>query len=170
LNEHWIKQTITNTTRPRTSQQKYGRAIQISLKNTKENSMPYINVGKENSGNIDLYYEDHGTGRTSRCVTHNSGPSEEGTPRSPSHFQVRSEPIKKEHASYRPRIVSLRRLLWQRADLRDVVNGKSGLNRGFFSVRINFQVPIETEIAEHCYAQRCISRSDLLKSGPRHDE
>jgi pimeloyl-ACP methyl ester carboxylesterase len=25
--------------------------------------MPYINVGKENSGNIDLYYEDHGTGR-----------------------------------------------------------------------------------------------------------
>jgi len=81
--------------------------------------MPYINVGQENSGNINLYYEDHGTGRTSRCVTHNSGPSEEGTPRSPSHFQVRSEPIKKEHASYRPRIVSLRRLLWQRADLRD---------------------------------------------------
>src|ERR1700736_2774329 len=25
--------------------------------------MPYINVGQENSGNIDLYYEDHGTGR-----------------------------------------------------------------------------------------------------------
>jgi non-heme chloroperoxidase len=25
--------------------------------------MPYITVGKENSGNIDLYYEDHGTGR-----------------------------------------------------------------------------------------------------------
>jgi non-heme chloroperoxidase len=25
--------------------------------------MPYINVGKENSGNIDLYYEDHGTGQ-----------------------------------------------------------------------------------------------------------
>jgi non-heme chloroperoxidase len=24
--------------------------------------MPYINVGRENSGNIDLYYEDHGTG------------------------------------------------------------------------------------------------------------
>src|SRR5947207_1120739 len=24
--------------------------------------MPYINVGKENSGNIDLYYEDHGSG------------------------------------------------------------------------------------------------------------
>ncbi|MBP1929496.1 pimeloyl-ACP methyl ester carboxylesterase [Methanolinea mesophila] len=24
--------------------------------------MPYITVGKENSGNIDLYYEDHGTG------------------------------------------------------------------------------------------------------------
>jgi non-heme chloroperoxidase len=25
--------------------------------------MPYINVGKENSGPIDLYYEDHGTGK-----------------------------------------------------------------------------------------------------------
>jgi non-heme chloroperoxidase len=24
--------------------------------------MPYVNVGKENSGNIELYYEDHGTG------------------------------------------------------------------------------------------------------------
>src|SRR5260370_12520056 len=24
--------------------------------------MPFINVGKENSGNIDLYYEDHGAG------------------------------------------------------------------------------------------------------------
>src|SRR5437660_10077696 len=26
-------------------------------------SMPYINLGKENSGNIDLYYEDHGSGK-----------------------------------------------------------------------------------------------------------
>ena len=25
--------------------------------------MPYITVGKENSGNIDLYYEDHGAGK-----------------------------------------------------------------------------------------------------------
>src|SRR2546428_711923 len=25
--------------------------------------MPFVNVGKENTGNIDLYYEDHGTGR-----------------------------------------------------------------------------------------------------------
>ncbi len=25
--------------------------------------MPYLNVGTENSGKIDLYYEDHGTGR-----------------------------------------------------------------------------------------------------------
>ena len=24
--------------------------------------MPYVNVGEENSGNIDLYYEDHGSG------------------------------------------------------------------------------------------------------------
>ena len=24
--------------------------------------MPYITVGKENSGSIELYYEDHGTG------------------------------------------------------------------------------------------------------------
>jgi non-heme chloroperoxidase len=26
--------------------------------------MPYVNVSKENSGNIELYYEDHGTGKT----------------------------------------------------------------------------------------------------------
>src|SRR2546425_1716206 len=26
-------------------------------------SMPHITVGKENSGNIDLYYEDHGSGK-----------------------------------------------------------------------------------------------------------
>jgi non-heme chloroperoxidase len=25
--------------------------------------MNYINVGKENSGNIDIYYEDHGAGK-----------------------------------------------------------------------------------------------------------
>ena len=25
--------------------------------------MPYITVGKENSGKIDLYYEDHGSGK-----------------------------------------------------------------------------------------------------------
>jgi len=25
--------------------------------------MPYVSVGKENSGNIDLYYEDHGSGQ-----------------------------------------------------------------------------------------------------------
>jgi hypothetical protein len=26
-------------------------------------SIPYVTVGKENSGNIDLYYEDHGAGK-----------------------------------------------------------------------------------------------------------
>src|SRR6202042_1404892 len=26
-------------------------------------AMPYVTVGKENSGNIDLYYEDHGSGK-----------------------------------------------------------------------------------------------------------
>ena len=25
--------------------------------------MPYVTVGKENSGNLDLYYEDHGSGK-----------------------------------------------------------------------------------------------------------
>src|ERR1700745_1264576 len=25
--------------------------------------MPYVTVGKENSGNIDIYYEDHGSGK-----------------------------------------------------------------------------------------------------------
>src|ERR1700680_2004731 len=29
----------------------------------KENPMPYVNVGKENSSDIDLYYEDHGSGK-----------------------------------------------------------------------------------------------------------
>src|SRR5881227_2646826 len=29
---------------------------------TKEEAMPYIKVGQENSGSIDLYYEDHGSG------------------------------------------------------------------------------------------------------------
>src|SRR5664280_1229227 len=28
-----------------------------------ESQLPYITVGKENSGNIDLYYEDHGSGK-----------------------------------------------------------------------------------------------------------
>jgi non-heme chloroperoxidase len=28
-----------------------------------EKAMPYVTVGKENSGNIDLYYEDHGSGQ-----------------------------------------------------------------------------------------------------------
>ncbi len=25
--------------------------------------MPFVNVGKENSGNVDIYYEDHGSGK-----------------------------------------------------------------------------------------------------------
>ena len=25
--------------------------------------MPYVTVGKENSGNVELYYEDHGSGK-----------------------------------------------------------------------------------------------------------
>jgi hypothetical protein len=28
--------------------------------------MPYINVGQENSGSIDLYYEDHGDSRVAK--------------------------------------------------------------------------------------------------------
>ena len=28
-----------------------------------EEAMPYIEVGQENSGSIELYYEDHGSGR-----------------------------------------------------------------------------------------------------------
>jgi non-heme chloroperoxidase len=30
---------------------------------SKKTSMPYVTVGKENSGDIDLYYEDHGAGK-----------------------------------------------------------------------------------------------------------
>jgi len=33
------------------------------FKGLKRCIMNYINVGKENSGNIDIYYEDHGTGK-----------------------------------------------------------------------------------------------------------
>src|SRR6201996_9315817 len=29
---------------------------------TKRSAMPYVTVGHENSGSIDLYYEDHGSG------------------------------------------------------------------------------------------------------------
>jgi non-heme chloroperoxidase len=29
---------------------------------SKETAMPYVNVGQENSGSTDLYYEDHGSG------------------------------------------------------------------------------------------------------------
>jgi hypothetical protein len=29
----------------------------------RRSAMPYVTVGKENSGNIDLYYEDHGSGQ-----------------------------------------------------------------------------------------------------------
>ena len=31
--------------------------------NNKEKVMPNVTVGKENSGNIELYYEDHGSGQ-----------------------------------------------------------------------------------------------------------
>jgi hypothetical protein len=31
--------------------------------NGTEEAMPYIKVGQENSGSIELYYEDHGSGR-----------------------------------------------------------------------------------------------------------
>jgi non-heme chloroperoxidase len=31
-------------------------------KNLRRISMPYVDVGQENSGDIDLYYEDHGSG------------------------------------------------------------------------------------------------------------
>src|SRR5215831_17172617 len=39
------------------------RHCQQSRVREKETDMPYITVGKENSGSIDLYYEDHGSGR-----------------------------------------------------------------------------------------------------------
>jgi non-heme chloroperoxidase len=37
--------------------------IVSARKKKRRGSMPYITVGKENSGNIDLYYEDHGAGK-----------------------------------------------------------------------------------------------------------
>src|SRR6185312_12429896 len=38
-------------------------ATQRTLARKRRAAMPYTTVGKENSGNIDLYYEDHGTGK-----------------------------------------------------------------------------------------------------------
>ena len=32
--------------------------------------MPYVTVGKDNSGNIDLYYEDHGSGKPVVLMIH----------------------------------------------------------------------------------------------------
>ena len=46
--------------------------------------MPYIKVGKENAGDIDLYYEDHGTGKPVGSLIHGyplSGASWEKQPR-----------------------------------------------------------------------------------------
>ncbi len=37
-------------------------AVQVSRSSGEEKQVPYIKVGEENSGSIDLYYEDHGSG------------------------------------------------------------------------------------------------------------
>jgi non-heme chloroperoxidase len=36
--------------------------LSVRLARAKERAMPYVSVGAENSGSIDLYYEDHGSG------------------------------------------------------------------------------------------------------------
>jgi hypothetical protein len=35
----------------------------IHRKRKRRKAMPYVTVGKETSGNIELYYEDHGSGQ-----------------------------------------------------------------------------------------------------------
>ena len=42
---------------------RHNRLCHESRTKGKETFMPYISVGKENSGSIELYYEDHGSGR-----------------------------------------------------------------------------------------------------------
>src|SRR5262245_41855264 len=39
------------------------RQVPPAAKNIRRRDMPYLPVGKENSGNIELYYEDHGSGK-----------------------------------------------------------------------------------------------------------
>jgi non-heme chloroperoxidase len=41
----------------------YTRSDLVNRFTAKESLMPYITVGEENSGNVDLYYEDHGKGK-----------------------------------------------------------------------------------------------------------
>jgi hypothetical protein len=42
--------------------------------------MPYINVGKENSGDIQLYYEDHGSGDPAILIHGSRGTSGDMVP------------------------------------------------------------------------------------------
>src|SRR5439155_25660709 len=80
LIETWIDQTerrtwflsenstwpqIRNSTWPAKQSEIFraSKAHQLQPTHERRISMPYINVGKENSGNIDLYYEDHGSGK-----------------------------------------------------------------------------------------------------------
>jgi non-heme chloroperoxidase len=37
--------------------------VEVQPRLKRRDTMPYVKVGKENSGNIELYYEDHGTGQ-----------------------------------------------------------------------------------------------------------
>jgi non-heme chloroperoxidase len=37
--------------------------VAIKLKSESCGTVPYVTVDKENSGNIELYYEDHGSGQ-----------------------------------------------------------------------------------------------------------
>ena len=39
-----------------------GGLVGTTTKNRTEKTMPYVSVGKENSGDVTLYYEDHGSG------------------------------------------------------------------------------------------------------------
>src|ERR1039458_116779 len=51
---------------PKSAKSKIGLKIVNVNAHTNEQrriTMPYITAGKENSGNIDLYYEDHGSGQ-----------------------------------------------------------------------------------------------------------
>lgn len=50
--------------------------LTLNLNSNTDGFMPYITVGKENSGDIDLYYEDHGTGQPVDFFAHRRSAAE----------------------------------------------------------------------------------------------
>src|SRR5580704_6454991 len=60
---HWFE--IEHSTETRSARKHPTNIVNVLTAHTcaKESTMPYVTVGKENSANIDLYYEDYGAGK-----------------------------------------------------------------------------------------------------------